>query len=150
MPRSVAMTVNGEYAPSPTDWVREQVEKYEASGGAEANTLRGVPIVVITSRGARSGTLRKNPVMRVEHDGDYAAIASNGGDPVHPAWFHNFVAHPHVLLQDGAERHEYVARRVEGEERATWWKRANAVWPHYDEYQEKTDREIPVFVAQPA
>ncbi|GAA2140234.1 nitroreductase family deazaflavin-dependent oxidoreductase [Nocardioides koreensis] len=144
------MTLDKEYVPSPTDWVREQVERYEASGGAEANTLRGVPIVVITSRGARSGKLRKNPVMRVEHDGVYAAIASNGGDPVHPAWFHNFVTHPRLTLQDGPEPRAYVARRVEGEERALWWKRANAVWPHYDEYQAITDREIPVFVLEPA
>jgi len=142
------MTLNGEYAPSPSDWVREQVEKYEASGGTEGNTLRGVPIIVITSRGAKSGKLRKNPVMRVEHEGSYAAVASNGGDPEHPAWFHNFVADPRVQVQDGPEPHEYVARRVEGEERAAWWQRANAVWPHYDEYQTKTDREIPVFVLE--
>ena len=142
------MTINGEYAPSPTDWVREQVERYEATGGAEANTLRGVPIVVITSTGAKSGRLRKNPVIRVEHEGAYAAIASNGGDPVHPSWCHNFVADPRVRLQDGPERHEYVARRVEGEERRVWWARANTVWPHYDEYQERTDREIPVFVLE--
>jgi len=144
------MALNGTYEPSPSDWVREQVEKYEASGGAEANTLRGVPIVVITSRGARSGKLRKNPVMRVEHDGVYAAVASQGGAPEHPEWFHNFVTDPHVELQDGAEPHAYVARRVEGHERATWWERAVAVWPAYAEYQQKTDREIPVFVLERA
>lgn len=144
------MTLNGEYAPSPSDWVREQVEQYESSGGTEGNTMRGVPIVVITSTGARSGKLRKNPVMRVEHDGAYAAIASKGGAPEHPEWFHNFVADPHVELQDGPEPHRYVARRVEGDERATWWQRAVAVWPHYDEYQQKTDREIPVFVLERA
>lgn len=144
------MTINGEYAPSPSDWVREQVEKYEASGGTEGNTLRGVPIIVVTSVGAKSGKLRKNPVMRVEHDGAYVAIASNGGDPEHPAWFHNFVANPRVQVQDGPEPHEFTARRVEGAERAVWWERAVAVWPHYDEYQELTDREIPVFVLEPA
>lgn len=144
------MTLNGEYEPSPSDWVREQVEKYEATGGAEGNTLRGVPIVVITSKGAKSGKLRKNPVMRVEHDGSYAAIASNGGDPAHPSWFHNFTAHPRVHVQDGPEPQEYVARRVEGDERRRWWQRAVAVWPHYDEYQELTDREIPVFVLERA
>ncbi|WP_180935095.1 nitroreductase family deazaflavin-dependent oxidoreductase [Nocardioides ungokensis] len=142
------MALTGTYEPSPSDWVREQVEKYEASGGAEANTLKGVPIVVITSRGARSGKLRKNPVMRVEHDGVYAAVASKGGAPEHPEWFHNFVADPRVALQDGPEPHEYVARRVEGEERAAWWERAVAVWPAYAEYQQKTDREIPVFVLE--
>ena len=144
------MALTGTYVPSPSDWVREQVERYEASGGAEANTLKGVPIVVITSRGARSGKLRKNPVMRVEQDGVYAAVASKGGAPEHPEWFHNFVADPHVELQDGAEPHEYLARRVEGDERATWWQRAVAVWPAYAEYQQKTDREIPVFVLERA
>jgi deazaflavin-dependent oxidoreductase (nitroreductase family) len=144
------MTISGEYAPSPSDWVREQVEKYEASGGTEGNTLRGVPIIVVTSVGAKSGKLRKNPVMRVEHDGAYVAIASNGGDPEHPAWFHNFVANPRVQVQDGPEPREFVARRVEGSERAAWWERAVKVWPHYDEYQGKTDREIAVFVLEPA
>lgn len=144
------MTLIGTYEPSSSDWVREQVEQYEASGGAEANTLRGVPIVVITSVGAKSGKLRKNPVMRVEHDGAYAAVASNGGSPEHPVWFHNFVAHPRVELQDGPEPHEYVARRVEGEERALWWDRSVAVWPAYAEYQTKTDREIPLFVLERA
>ena len=144
------MTLTGQYSPSPADWVREQVAAYEASGGAEANTIRGVPIVVITSRGAKSGKLRKNPVMRVEHEGVYAAVASSGGDPQHPAWFHNFVADPLVELQDGPEPRPYVARRVEGEERALWWQRAAAVWPSYDEYATLTDREIPVFVLERA
>ena len=144
------MTLQGDYVPSPSTWVREQVEQYEASGGAEANTVRGVPIVVITSRGAKSGKLRKNPVMRVEHDGAYAAVASKGGAPEHPEWFHNFVADPRVQLQDGPTPQEYVARRVEGAERALWWERAVSVWPAYADYQAGTDREIPVFVLERA
>ena len=144
------MALDGEYEPSPSDWVREQVEKYEATGGQEGNTILNRPIVVITSRGARSGKLRKNPVMRVEHEGAYAAVASKGGAPEHPEWFHNFVAHPEVDLQDGPEPHTYVARIVEGEERAAWWTRSVAAYPPYAEYQEKTDREIPVFVLERA
>ena len=147
------MTLEGEYEPSQWEWVRTQVEEFESSNGQKANVLRGRPdwpIVVITSKGAKSGKLRKNPVMRVEHDGSYAAVASKGGAPENPSWYANFVANPVVQLQDGAEPHEYVARRLEGEERALWWKRANAVWPHYDEYQELTDREIPVFVLERA
>jgi len=147
------MTLIGEYEPSPEAWVREQVAAYEASSGREANTLRGHPewpIVVITSRGARSGKLRKNPVMRVEHDGVYAAVASQGGAPKHPTWYHNFLAHPRVLLQDGPEAHEYVARIAEGEERELWWKRAVAQFAPYAEYQKKTDRTIPVFLLERA
>ena len=147
------MALTGEYEPSKQQWVRDQVERYEATGGREANTLRGIdhwPIVVITSIGSRSGKLRKNPVMRVEHDGVYAAIASQGGAPEHPEWFHNFVADPHVLLQDGPEPHEYVARRIEGAERAEWWERAVAQYAPYAEYQQKTDREIPVFLLERA
>jgi deazaflavin-dependent oxidoreductase (nitroreductase family) len=143
------MTLQGEYVPSPEQWVRDQVELFEATDGAEGNTLRGVPIVVITSVGARSGRLRKNPVMRVEHEGSYAAVASQGGAPEHPSWYFNFVAQPRVEVQDGAVRRPYVAREVSGEEKATWWERAVAVWPHYAEYQERTDREIPVFVLEP-
>jgi deazaflavin-dependent oxidoreductase (nitroreductase family) len=145
------MTLSGEYEPSPAGWVREQVEKYEASGGREANTLRGIakwPIVVITSVGAKSGKLRKNPVMRVEKDGVYAAVASKGGSPEHPTWYHNFLAHPEVELQDGPERHAYRARVAEGEERAEWWERAVKQYAPYAEYQEKTDREIPVFLLE--
>lgn len=143
--------LEGEYEPSKQQWVRDQVERYEATGGREANTLRdtGIPIVVITSKGARSGKLRKNPVMRVEHDGRYAAVASQGGAPDHPAWYHNLVAHPVVQLQDGPEPRLYRARLVEGEERSEWWKRAAAVYPPYDAYQAKTDRVIPVFVLEP-
>lgn len=145
------MALTGDYEPSPSEWVRNQVEEFEASDGQRANTLPDHPewpIVVITSRGHRSGKLRKNPVMRVEHDGAYAAVASKGGHPEHPEWFHNFVAHPEVDLQDGAEKHPYRARIAEGEERAVWWERAVAVYAPYAEYQEKTDREIPVFVLE--
>jgi deazaflavin-dependent oxidoreductase (nitroreductase family) len=145
------MTLEGEYEPSPSDWVREQVERYEATGGREANTLQGKPewpIVVITSKGVKSGKLRKNPVMRVEKDGVYAAVASKGGDPEHPTWYHNFLAHPEVDLQDGPEPHTYVARVAEGAERAEWWERCVAQYAPYAEYQEKTDREIPVFLLE--
>lgn len=145
------MPLQGEYEPSPRQWVREQVETYEATGGREANTLRGIaewPIVIITSVGATSGKLRKNPVMRVEHDGVYAAIASQGGAPEHPSWYHNFVAHPLVELQDGPEPHDYTVRLAEGDERAEWWERAVAQYAPYAEYQEKTEREIPVFLLE--
>ena len=143
------MTLDGEYEPSPSEWVRDQVALYESSGGTEGNTMRDVPIVVFTSRGVKSGKLRKTPLMRVEHDGVYAAVASKGGAPDHPSWYHNFLAEPRVDVQDGPEPQEYVAREVTGEERATWWERATAVWPDYDDYQSKTDREIPVFVLEP-
>ena len=140
------MPLTGEYAPSPSDWAREQAEKFEASNGAEANTLQGVPIILLTTLGAKSGKLRKTPLMRVEHNGEYAVVASKGGAPTHPVWYHNLVANPHVELQDGAERHDYQAREVQGEERDTWWARALEVWPAYADYQTKTDRQIPVFV----
>jgi deazaflavin-dependent oxidoreductase (nitroreductase family) len=146
------MTLEGEYEPSASKWVRDQVEQYEASGGKEANILRDHPewpIVVITSRGHKSGKLRKNPVMRVEKDGVYAAIASKGGAPDHPEWYFNFIANPEVDLQDGPEPKTYVARVAEGEERAEWWERAVAAYSPYAEYQEKTDREIPVFILEP-
>jgi deazaflavin-dependent oxidoreductase (nitroreductase family) len=145
------MALEGEYEPSPEEWVRNQVEKYEATDGREANTLPDHPewpIVVITSKGAKSGKLRKNPVMRVEHDGVYAAVASKGGAPEHPTWYHNFIAYPEVDLQDGAEKHTYRARVVHGDERAEWWERAVAQYAPYAEYQEKTDREIPVFLLE--
>lgn len=147
------MALEGEYEPSPSDWVREQVEQFEASNGREANTLMGKPewpIVVITSKGARSGKLRKNPVMRVEHDGVYAAVASKGGAPEHPAWYQNFLDHPEVDLQDQGEKHTYRARVAEGAERAAWWERCVAQYAPYAEYQEKTDREIPVFLLERA
>ncbi len=143
------MTLNGEYQPSPEKWVRDQVEAYEASGGTEATTLRGVPVVVVTSIGAKSDLLRKNPVMRVEHDGSYALVASKGGAPEHPTWYHKMVAHPTVELQDGPDRRDYTVRVAEGDERADWWERAVAVWPDYADYQTRTDRQIPVFVAEP-
>ena len=145
------MALEGEYEPSPEKWVRDQVAQYEASEGREANTLPGRPdwpIVVITSKGAKSGKLRKNPVMRVEEDGVYAAVASKGGAPEHPTWYHNFLAHPEVDLQDGAEKHTYRVRVAEGEERAQWWERAVSVYSPYAEYQEKTDRQIPVFILE--
>jgi F420H(2)-dependent quinone reductase len=144
------MALSGEYEPSSQRWVRDQVEKYESSGGTEATTLRGVPVVVVTSVGAKSGKLRKNPVMRVEHDGRYAIVASVGGAPKHPSWYHNLVQNPRVELQDGPDRREYTVRVAEGDERAEWWERAVAVWPAYADYQTKTEREIPVFVAEPA
>ena len=144
------MPLDGEYEPSKQQWVRDQVAAYEASGGADGNTVMGRPIVVLTSRGRRSGNLRKHPVMRVEHGGRYAAVGSKGGAPEHPGWYHNLVADPRVDLQDGPEVKEYVARLVDGAEREEWWDRAVAAFPPYADYQEKTDRQIPVFVLDPA
>jgi deazaflavin-dependent oxidoreductase (nitroreductase family) len=147
------MPLEGEYEPSSWDWVREQVAEYEASNGERANTLRdtGLPIVVMTMRGAKSGKLRKIPVMRVEHDGEYAIVASVGGAPNNPGWYHNLVADPTALtIQDGPEPRDYVAREVDGDERETWWARAVEAYPPYAEYQERTDRLIPVLVASPA
>ena len=147
------MALEGEYEPSPEQWVRDQVAAYEASDGQEANTLPDHPewpVVVITSRGAKSGKLRKNPVMRVEHDGVYAAVASKGGAPEHPTWYHNFLEHPEVDLQDKADKATYRVRVAEGDERAEWWERAVSVYSPYAEYQEKTDREIPVFLLERA
>jgi deazaflavin-dependent oxidoreductase (nitroreductase family) len=144
------MPLQGEYEPSSAKWVRDQVEEYEGSGGTAGTLLRGVPTVVVTSMGASSGKLRKNPVMRVEHDGVYAAVASKGGAPEHPAWYRNFVEHPLVEVQDETVTGDYTARELQGEERAAWWERAVAVWPDYAEYQTKTDRQIPVFVLEPA
>jgi deazaflavin-dependent oxidoreductase (nitroreductase family) len=145
------MTLSGEYVPSKAQWVRDQVAKFEATDGQEANTLRdtGYPIVVITSRGAKSGHLRKNPVMRVERDGIYVAIASKGGADDHPEWYFNFLAHPEVDLQDGAVRKTYRVDLVEGDERADLWQLSVDTWPTYAEYQKKTDREIPVFKLTP-
>ena len=145
------MTLVGEYVPSKAGWVREQVEGFEASNGQEANTLRdsGDPIVVITSVGAKSGALRKNPVMRVERDGKYVAIASKGGAPDQPEWYYNFLAHPEVDLQDGPVRKTYRARLLEGDERTDWWQHAVGTWPTYASYQVKTERQIPVFLLEP-
>jgi deazaflavin-dependent oxidoreductase (nitroreductase family) len=145
------MTIQGEYVPSKQDWVREQVERFEATNGAEANTLRdtGDPIVVITSIGAKSGKVRKNPVMRVEKDGNYVAVASKGGAPQHPEWYFNFLAHPVVDLQDGPDKRAYRARLLSGQERTQWWQYAVDTWPTYAEYEKRTDREIPVFLLEP-
>ena len=143
------MPLQGEYAPSSAEWVRKQVEQIESSGGTEGTEMRGVPVIVVTSLGSASGKLRKNPVMRVEHDGKYAAVASKGGAPDHPAWYRNLVDHPLVEVQDGPAKGDYTARQLSGDERAHWWERAVAVWPDYDSYQENTDREIPVFVLEP-
>ena len=142
------MPLSGEYAPSPVDWSREQAELFERTDGAEGNTMQGKPIIVLTTLGAKSGKIRKTPLMRVEHDGEYLVVASKGGAPEHPEWYHNFVEHPEVELQDGAERHTYTARILHGEERADWWAHAVATWPTYGEYQKKTDREIPVFLLE--
>jgi F420H(2)-dependent quinone reductase len=148
----VGMALTGTYVPSKQQWVRDQVAAYEASDGERANTLRdtGYPIVVITSVGARSGNLRKNPVMRVERDGKYLAIASMGGSPNNPEWYYNFLAHPEVELQDGAERHTYTARLLQGAEREEWWRYAVETWPTYAVYATRTDREIPVFLLERA
>ena len=143
------MSLNGEYLPSTSEWARTQAEQYEASDGREANTLRGVPIIVLTTVGAKSGGLRKTALMRVEHDGRYAVVASKGGAPEPPAWYWNIRKNPRVALQDGAVRREYLARELDGDEYAEWWRRAAAVWPDYDAYQEKTDRRIAVFVLEP-
>jgi deazaflavin-dependent oxidoreductase (nitroreductase family) len=143
------MPLTGEYEPSTAEWARKQVELFEATDGREGNTLRGRPIIVLTSVGAKSGKLRKTPLMRVEHEGEYAVVASLGGAPRHPVWYFNLVANPHVELQDGAERRDYTAREVTGEEKTVWWQRTVAAWPDYAAYQEKTDRSIPVFVLTP-
>jgi deazaflavin-dependent oxidoreductase (nitroreductase family) len=146
------MHADGDYEPSPRRWVRDQVELYEASGGTEGITLMntGLPVVIVTNRGARTGKVRKTPLMRVEHDGRYAAVASMGGAPTHPVWYHNLRAHPRVELQDGPERLEMIARELSGPERDQWWQRAVVAYPPYAEYQTRTTRQIPVFVLEPA
>ncbi|MEX2980600.1 nitroreductase family deazaflavin-dependent oxidoreductase [Streptomyces sp. C36] len=144
------MPLDGEYEPSSAQWVREQVELYESSGGTQGTTMRGMPVIILTSVGARSGKLRKTPLMRVEHQGEYAVVASLGGAPKHPVWYFNLKAHPRVELRDGTVRRDMVAREVEGEEKALWWGRAVEAYPDYDDYQAKTEREIPVFVLEPA
>ena len=146
------MTLQGEYVPSAAKWVRDQVEAYERSGGREANTLRdtGLPVIIVTMRGNKSGSVRKIALMRVEHGGEYALVASKGGSPQNPVWYHNLKAHPdEVMIQDGPEPFAVTVREITGEERATWWDRAVAAFPPYAEYQQKTDRQIPVFVATP-
>ncbi|MFF8642810.1 nitroreductase family deazaflavin-dependent oxidoreductase [Streptomyces sp. NPDC015345] len=143
------MPLTGDYEPGTWDWASKQAELYESSGGTEGTTLMGKPVIVLTSLGAKSGKLRKNPLMRVEHEGEYAVVASKGGDPANPSWYHNLVAHPHVELQDGPVKKDYRARVVTGAERQLWWERAVAVWPDYGDYQKKTTREIPLFVLTP-
>jgi deazaflavin-dependent oxidoreductase (nitroreductase family) len=144
------MTLAGEYEPSPSKWVREQVAEYEASGGQRANTLldTGMPIIIVTTKGNKSGKLRKTALMRVEHDGEYALVASMGGAPTHPVWYHNLVADPDaVMIQDGPEPFDATVREVTGAERDEWWERAVAAYPPYAEYQANTERVIPVFIA---
>ena len=146
------MPLDGEYVPSPRRWVRDQVELFESSGGTEGITLldTGLPVVIVTNIGARTGKVRKTPLMRVEHDGRYAAVASMGGAPKNPVWYYNLRANPRVELQDGQERLHMIARETTGAERAQWWERAVAAFPPYAEYQTKTSRQIPVFVLEPA
>ena len=143
------MSTHEEYAPSPARGARNQVELYESSGGTKGTTMMGKPVVVLTTRGAKSGKIRKTPLMRVEHDGEYAVVASEGGAPRHPQWYHNLVANPHVDLQDGPLKQPMTAREVSGDERDVWWERAVAAWPDYAKYQTKTRRTIPVFVLSP-
>ena len=139
-----------EYAPSPQARSRDQVELYEASGGTAGTTLRGKPVVILTSKGARSGKIRKIPLMRVEHGGKYAVVASLGGAPKHPVWYHNLVADPSVELQDGGIKQDMKARELTGDEKTIWWERAVEAWPDYANYQERTSREIPVFLLEPS
>jgi deazaflavin-dependent oxidoreductase (nitroreductase family) len=146
------MSLSGEYEPSPSEWVRNQVAEYEASGGQQANTLldTGMPVIIITTRGNKTGKVRKMALMRVEHDGSYALVASKGGAPEHPVWYYNLAAGPDaVTIQDGPEPFAVEVREVSGDEKAAWWERAVAAYPPYAEYQAKTDRQIPVFVASP-
>lgn len=143
------MPLTGEYQPSPEQWVRDQVQQYESSGGTDGTTMRGMPVVILTTKGARSGKLRKNPLMRVEHEGRYAVVASKAGAPEHPTWYHNVVAEPQVELQDGPVRQDMRAHEATGEEKAAWWERAVAAYPEYADYQRKTEREIPLFVLEP-
>jgi deazaflavin-dependent oxidoreductase (nitroreductase family) len=146
------MSLQGEYVPSASAWVRDQVAEFEASGGSRANTLldTGIPVVVVTMRGAKSGNVRKIALMRVEHDGEYALVASKGGAPENPEWFHNLLAHPdEVQVQDGPSPTDMTVRQLHGDERALWWDRSVAVYPSYAEYQTKTTRAIPVLLASP-
>lgn len=143
------MPLTGDYAPSTAGWARKQAERYEATGGTEANDLRGRPVIVLTSVGAKTGKLRKTALMRVEHAGVYAVVASMGGAPKHPVWYHNLKANPHVELQDGATKRDYLAREVSGDEKVVWWGRAVETWPDYAKYQTRTKRQIPVFVLEP-
>jgi deazaflavin-dependent oxidoreductase (nitroreductase family) len=143
------MPLEGEYAPGALDWSRKQADLYESSGGTEGTKLRDLPVILLTSVGNKTGKLRKTPLMRVEHDGRYAVVASLGGAPKHPVWYHNVVANPHVELQDGPAKHDMVAREVFGDEKAEWWARAVEAYPDYADYQARTERQIPVFVLEP-
>lgn len=144
------MAIEGEYVPSTAQWVRDQVDEYEGSGGTTGTTLRdtGLPVVIITNRGAKTGAIRKTPLMRVEHEGSYAAVGSKGGAPQHPVWVYNLRKYPQVVVQDGAETWAMTARELTGAERGQWWERAVAAYPPYREYQQRTDRLIPVFVLE--
>ncbi|MGD7706291.1 nitroreductase family deazaflavin-dependent oxidoreductase [Microlunatus sp. Y2014] len=144
------MTTEREFVPPATGWVREQLATIDAAGDTAAVTLNGMRVIVMEMKGARSGKWRRVPVMRAEHDGRYAVVASHGGAPKHPAWYHNLVANPEIGLQDGTEVKPYRVRELAGDERATWWERAVAAFPPYGEYALKTDRVIPVLVAEPA
>jgi F420H(2)-dependent quinone reductase len=146
------MALEGAYEPSPWKWVRDQIQEYEASGGSRAGTLgqTGIPVVVVTMRGNKTGAVRKIALMRVEHGGEYALVASQGGAPAHPHWYHNLKADPdNVMLQDGPQPFPVVVREVTGDERARWYERAVAVFPPYADYQRRADRQIPVFIATP-
>ena len=143
------MPLNGEYEPSSSNQARKQVETYENSGGTRGTTMQGMPVVILTTRGARTGKIRKTPLMRVENDGEYAVVASLGGAPKHPVWYYNVKAHPEVELQDGPTKQDMVAREITGDEKAVWWERAVAAYPDYADYQKKTDRVIPVFLLEP-
>jgi deazaflavin-dependent oxidoreductase (nitroreductase family) len=146
------MSLDGEYAPSPSQWVRDQVDLYESSGGQQGTTLgdSGRPVVIVTTRGNKTGKIRKTPLMRVEHDGEYLLVASMGGAPRHPVWYYNLQAGPgNVEVQDGPDRFSVTVRELDGDERAQWWERAVAAFPPYAEYQEKTQRRIPIFLATP-
>ncbi len=143
------MPLTGEYAPSTSDWARKQAELYESTNGEKGNTIVGLPIILLFTLGAKSGKIRKTPLMRVEHEGEYLAVASLGGAPNNPAWYHNVVDAPLVELQDGAVRKDYTPRELEGEERALWWDRAVEAYPPYADYQVKTDRLIPIFLLSP-
>ena len=143
------MPLQGEYAPSPSTWAAEQADLYENSGGTEGTELNGRPVILLTTVGNKSGKLRRTPLMRVEHEGKYAAVASLGGAPKHPVWYDNVLAEPHVELRDKTQKWDMTAREVHGAEKQEWWDRAVEAFPDYAEYQKKTDREIPVFVLEP-
>jgi deazaflavin-dependent oxidoreductase (nitroreductase family) len=143
------MPLDGTYEPSTQQWVRDQVDLIESSGGTKGTTLRGLPVIILTTRGVKSGKIRKSPLMRVEHNGRYAAVASLGGAPLNPQWYHNVVAEPLVEVQDGPVKLEMKARELTGGEKAEWWGRAVEAFPDYANYQAKTTRQIPVFVLEP-